>query len=239
MIKYKLVNQYLTTYKGFQWEIGKPVTTNGTEGLCSSGWLHYYHDPLLAVLFNPIFGNIRNPRLFEVEAEGKHLDEFCKAGCTKLTLLKEIEVPKITDYQKRVFSILCVNNLPWSYTKYSKYTWDKWSEGWLSGTNKEFPLAKWPNIIYDYDHLYPKRVDTFDTNYRFNMADLLLYELRSNWVLSPFDPQEYVSILDCAYGCVLQENIEINAAFSGTTLALKEKSIKTVVELLKQCLNFE
>lgn len=107
MIKYKLTTRDLKTFNGFQWEIGKKVTTNGMGGLCSSGFLHYYHHPLLAVLLNPLHADITDPRLFEAEAEGIHLDDNgLKGGCTEMTLVREIDLPEITTTQKVAFGIL-------------------------------------------------------------------------------------------------------------------------------------
>src|SRR5690606_4646419 len=107
MKKYKLTTQDLTTYNGFKWEIGKKYTTNGEGGLCGPGFLHYYHHPLLAVLLNPIHADIINPRLFEVEAEGIHLDNHgLKGGCTEMTILREIDLPEITTTQRVAFSVL-------------------------------------------------------------------------------------------------------------------------------------
>ena len=51
---YKLTNQEMQTHNGFQWELGEWQETSGEGGLCGPGWLHYYSDPLLAVLLNPI-----------------------------------------------------------------------------------------------------------------------------------------------------------------------------------------
>ncbi len=133
LIKYKLTTQALTTHRGFQWEIGKKYTTSGEGRLCGPGWLHYYHDPLLAVVFNPIHARIVNPRLFEVEAGGKHLDDLGrKGGCTEMRLVKELELPKISPVQLQAFAVLCAKAV------YSDNggVWDSWAEKWLSGEDR-------------------------------------------------------------------------------------------------------
>ena len=132
-IKYKLVNQQLTTFNGCQWKIGIPKETSGEGDLCSSGWLHYYHDPLLAVLLNPIHADIHNPRLFTCLVEGGQKDDRgLKGGCTKLTLIKEIPLPVVTKNQKIAFGILCAQQV------YSDNggVWDNWAEKWLSGEDR-------------------------------------------------------------------------------------------------------
>jgi len=127
MKKYKLTTQDLTTYFGYQWKIGENKTTNGNGRLCGPGFLHYYHHPLLAMILNPIHADIRTPRLFEVKATGKHLNDVgLKGGCTKMKLIRELPLPTITRNQKLAFGILCakkVNNDP---------IWDDWSNVWLN-----------------------------------------------------------------------------------------------------------
>ncbi len=136
MKKYKLTTQDLKTHNGFQWEIGKEQTTSGQGELCSSGWLHYYHHPLLAVLLNSIHANIKNPKLFEVKALGVHKnDKGLKGGCTKLTLVKEIELPIITLNQKTVFGILCAKEV------YKEEKWNLWADNWLSGKDRTADAA--------------------------------------------------------------------------------------------------
>jgi hypothetical protein len=132
MKKYKLTNQDMRTHNGFQWELGKEVNTDGdSEKLCNEHWLHYYHHPLLAVLLNPIHAHIINPRLFEVKALGKHLDDKgIKGGCTKMTLVKEIELPEITLNQKIAFAILCALEV------YKESTYILWANNWLNNVDR-------------------------------------------------------------------------------------------------------
>ena len=59
MIGYKLTNENHETYNGTKWGPGVTHETDGHGELCGSGWLHYYDDPLLAVLLNPIHANFQ------------------------------------------------------------------------------------------------------------------------------------------------------------------------------------
>src|SRR5262245_43735323 len=106
MKAYKLTRQNLTTYGGFQWEIGKTYKTSGEDDLCSGGWLHFYEHPLLAVFHNPIHANYSNPRLFEAKI-GQKIKKDCqlKAGTTSLTLLNEIPIPEVTTEQRIRYAI--------------------------------------------------------------------------------------------------------------------------------------
>lgn len=129
--KYKLTNQNLQTYGGFQWTLGNKETASGEDDLCGPGWLHYYHHPLLAVLLNPIHANIKEPRLFEVLAEGEHKDDRgLKGGCTEMTLLKEIPLPEVTEEHRIAFGILCAKEVE------EGKEWNEWADNWLSGKDR-------------------------------------------------------------------------------------------------------
>ena len=132
MKKYKLTDQNMRTHRGFQWRLNEEQIVNGnSNNLCNSHWLHYYHSPLLAVLLNPIHANISNPRLFEVKATGKHLnDRGLKGGCTKMTLVKELELPQFTLNQKIAFGILC------SLEVYKEKSFVLWANNWLNDINR-------------------------------------------------------------------------------------------------------
>jgi hypothetical protein len=125
---YKLTDKNMQTYNKFQYDLGKTYTTNGEGDLCSRGWLHAYEHPLLAVLHNPIHGEFGSEmRLFEAEASGKiKRDGQMKLGCTELTLLKEIEIPKITTEQRIRYAILCAKKV----YKNGKFT--TWADRWIS-----------------------------------------------------------------------------------------------------------
>ena len=131
MIKYKLTDQQMRTHNGFQWELGKPVETSGEGDLCGPGWLHYYDDPILAVLLNPIHANIANPRLFECSATGKHkLDRGLKGGCTQMTLNKELDLPTLTRLNQVAFGILCALEV------YRDPAFVEWANAWISGNDR-------------------------------------------------------------------------------------------------------
>jgi hypothetical protein len=148
MIKYKLTNQNLQTYNGFQWGIGKKVTTSGKGELCSEGWLHFYHSPELAVILNPIHANFKNPRLFEVEVGETCLDDRgLKGGATEMTLIKELDLPQISLTQKIAFGILCAKEVC------DDIKWNEWADKWLSGEDRTMQfaynaLAEAPYVAY-------------------------------------------------------------------------------------------
>lgn len=131
MKAFKLTNQNRFTRNQTRW--GRRVThkTDGKGELCGPGWLHYYNDPLLAVLLNPIHAGFSNPMLFEAKAEGKiKRNRGLKFGCSKLTTIKQIPLPVITPEQRICFAIACVSQvcfLP---------AFVHWSHSWLSGEDR-------------------------------------------------------------------------------------------------------
>ena len=130
-IRCKLTDQNLKTYNGFQWELGKKRVASGKGELCSSGWLHCYTHPLLAILLNPVHANIKNPRLFEIEVGGKmKTDNGLKEGWTGMALVKEIEIPEISLTQKIAFGILC------SLEVYKEESYVIWAKNWLNNVDR-------------------------------------------------------------------------------------------------------
>ena len=130
-IKYKLTTQGLTTHNGFQWTKGIAEYADGSGALCSSGYLHYYHNPLLAAFLNPIHANISNPKLWIVKCEGQHLDDNgLKGGCTKMTLLKDIKMIEPTLNNRIAFGILCAMKM------YKAEAFQKWAQAWIDGTDR-------------------------------------------------------------------------------------------------------
>jgi hypothetical protein len=144
MIKYKLTRKNDTTYNNTLWGPGITHETDGSGKLCSKGWIHYYDSPELAVLLNIIHAGFHSPKLWECEAEGQHLtDKGLKGGCTKLTTVREIPIPKITSIQKIAFAILCsletINNNEY-YTDIQltdiQLKLVSWARGWLDGSDR-------------------------------------------------------------------------------------------------------
>ena len=132
---YKLTDANAQTYNKTQW--GEGITHEGTgEGeLCGPGWIHAYTDPLLAVLLNPIHGDFKSPRLWEAEGEVGKEDLGLKVGCKKLTTLKEIPLPEITNNQRIRFAILCALEV------YLDGAFINWANDWLSGVDRSANAA--------------------------------------------------------------------------------------------------
>jgi hypothetical protein len=145
MTVYKITDKDMETgheYKLTKWKIGVPVEPGKSEKLDVHKWLHEwlyaYEHPLLAVLHNPIHANYKNGyRLFEAEAEGEtETKSQMMLSCTKLTLIKEIEVPKITVEQKLAYGILCIKSC------FKNRRWNIWANNWLSGKDRSNESAE-------------------------------------------------------------------------------------------------
>ncbi len=133
---YKLTTSNHTTYGGMKW--GPRVTHRATGakkgGLCTSGFIHAYTDPNLAVLFNPIHGNFQNPVLWE--GVGKiYEDDHLKVGCRQFTTVKEIKLPKFTTNQKTAFAIYCAQEV------YGDEEFKRWAGDWLCGKDRSARAA--------------------------------------------------------------------------------------------------
>jgi len=129
---YKLTDENMRTYGGFQWALGveRRIEKKGGE-LCSNAYFHAYEHPLLAVLHNPIHANYRNPRLFEAITDDEPLREGqMKLGVKSITLVKELPVPAITDEQRIRYAILCAKVVC------DDEEWNGWADNWLSGKDR-------------------------------------------------------------------------------------------------------
>jgi hypothetical protein len=141
MIRYKLTDENMQTYKEFQWELGKvyEIDINWQSkyvSLCSRSWFHVYSHPLIAVLMNPIHADFKNPRLFKCSCSGYHqIDNGSKEGFVKVKLLKELKIPEITLTQRVAFGILCAKKI------YEGNEWNKWADKWLKGKDRSCSAA--------------------------------------------------------------------------------------------------
>ena len=131
MKAYKLTDKHALTRNGTTWGPKVTQTADGSGELCGPGWLHFYADPLLAVLLNPIHANFTEPRLWEAEAEGEiKEDHGLKFGCTKLATLCEIPLPQISTTQRVAFGILCAKQVC------TNAEWVTWADNWLTNRNR-------------------------------------------------------------------------------------------------------
>jgi hypothetical protein len=133
---YKLTDQDCRTRGDTLWTPGEWRETVGAGTLCGPGWLHAYATPELALLLNPIHGNIKNPRLWLAEGDGKRLDDGqLKLGCTQLRIVEELPMPVITTEQRIGFAVLCAAH------GYGDVAWNEWAWGWLLSVDRSADSA--------------------------------------------------------------------------------------------------
>ena len=136
-ICYKLTDSRMQTYGATQWVVGETKRTSGEGRLCGPGWLHWYDDPIVALLMNPVHAWFVTPRLFVAEWGGRRKDDSgLKSGSTALTLTQEVlPVPTVTPMQRVAFGILAALEV----TKQA--SWREWAERWLSGEDRTIAAA--------------------------------------------------------------------------------------------------
>lgn len=139
---YKLTDQDMRTFGGFQWELGQirsvaPATR--CPELCTDGVTHAYHDPLVAVLMNPAHASYSPARLFAAEAPAIVADDGLKCGVYALTLVREMDVPQPTLLARAFFGVMCAQQVC------TDARWNRWAEGYLSGKDRSTEAA---NVAY-------------------------------------------------------------------------------------------
>lgn len=133
MTIYKLTDQDMRTYNGFQYTLGVEARATG-EGtrLCSHDLLHFYLSPEIAVLLNPIHAGIKNPRLFRAETpDVPVMDGQRKGGVKRMTLVEEMALPTMSLEQRMQVAIA----LAWGQTGAGD-PWRLWALAWLRGQDR-------------------------------------------------------------------------------------------------------
>ena len=134
---YKITDSADQTRSMCQWGEGVTIKTSGEGEMCGTGFTHWYTDPRLAVLFNPIHGNfdLKTAHLWEGEGEIIKTDGL-KVGCIEATTLKRINFPTILTEQKVKFAILCILEV------YNEEKFVRWAHNWLDGTDRAAETAE-------------------------------------------------------------------------------------------------
>jgi len=135
---YKLTDENDRTYSGCQWGEDVQHVTSGEGQLCGDGWTHWYTDPLLAVLLNPIHADfaLATAHLWEGQGTIGADDNGLKVGCTDGRTLRRVEMPRVTLEQRIRFGILCARVV------YGGPGWNLWADEWLSGKDRTTTTAK-------------------------------------------------------------------------------------------------
>ncbi len=121
-----------------QWGPGVEHAAPGGD-LCTSGVIHAYRDPLLAVFMDPGQGGYTNKpgaRLWRLDAD-VCADDGTKVGCTRVKMLCEIDPPTLSTDERTHAAILIARQV------YADPDWQGWARRWLSGEDRATGAATW------------------------------------------------------------------------------------------------
>ena len=127
---YKLTDEHGQTYNNTQWGEGVTHTASDTGALCTTGWLHAYTDPYIAILLNPIHADFTSALLWTAEGEIEITEYDLKVECTTLTTLRTIPLPILTTEQRVHIAVLCALEV------YHKPVFVTWANNWINGTDR-------------------------------------------------------------------------------------------------------
>ena len=134
----KLTDKDGRTYEGCQW--GENITNRAKgkgKALCSSGVIHYYEDPLLAVFANPIHGrfDLKTALLWEFKPKREINKDNLKCACKEGTTIKLIPIPEMTIEQRVEIAIRCSLEIK------QKPKYVEWAKRWLDRTDRRRAAA--------------------------------------------------------------------------------------------------
>jgi len=134
----KLTDSNDRTRGGTQWGPGVLHRAPGTGDLCTDGWIHYYRDPMLAVMMDPVDGKFgENAHMWTVTVSGKRKHEPDKSGAQRVRTVERIDMPVVTRTQRQAFGILAAREVYGGWANYdTDGIWWSWSERWLSGEDR-------------------------------------------------------------------------------------------------------
>ena len=151
---YKLTDENDRTRDGCQWGHGVCIETSGIGDLCSGGWTHWYSDPLLAVLLNPVNSklDLSTAHLWEGHDGGGEIksDRGLKYGCSRGTTIHRVELPVVTTEQHIRFGL----GAAWAVTP--DLAWRKWATDWLTGEDRSAESATtWWSVWSPWSPVWP------------------------------------------------------------------------------------
>ena len=139
----KLMDSNNRTLGGTTW--GNGVThaaRGGMMELCSDTVIHFYSDPILAVLMNPAHRNFDSLIARRFVPHGKIISDGTKSGCQSGTTFETVELPEISLEAKIHFGILCALKV------YKRKSFADWAKNWLDGTDRTKESAYTADATY-------------------------------------------------------------------------------------------
>lgn len=169
----KWVSKDMKTMNRTCWDVGVTKKLPEQENLRVDylGLFHYYRHPLLAVIFKGDHGCGAYKKLYAVKPEGVIVDRVDMSGATTLTLIEEIEAPKLDGNRRIAFFILCALEV----CKKDEYVF--WAKKWLSGADRsqqsaEVAAAKLAKNTSDLTVIYGRDAAYYAAYFDYYIADI-------------------------------------------------------------------
>ena len=133
---YKLTDENWESYGKTKWGPGVTHTAKGEGGkLCTNGLLHYYHDPLVALMVAPAHVDFNKPVLWLAEADTELVSDGLKAGAKQLTTVSILPIPQITTHERVRFALYIALHT------YEDKNYKEWASRWLTGEDRSESAA--------------------------------------------------------------------------------------------------
>jgi hypothetical protein len=135
---YKITTKYDTTFNRTQWGecVTNTVQLRDTYKLCSHHVLHAYASPAMAVIMDPAhMCLLPNGKLWKCDGDVV-INDGTKIGCTSLTTLHEIPIPKISHEEYVTIAISCTKHIC------TDRVWLSWADNWLDGMDRNIHTAR-------------------------------------------------------------------------------------------------
>ncbi|MDD5549557.1 MAG: hypothetical protein PHI79_08205 [Sulfurovaceae bacterium] len=235
----KLTDEKGRTFNKTQWGENVTHTANGLGELCGIGWIHFYDDPVLAVLLNPIHANFNNPILWKIKVYGViKEDKGLRFGATKVKTIKKIALPIISVEQRVRFAILC------SIEVYKEKSFLIWAENWLSGKNRTAQAAYSANAAAAYTAYaaayaayaaaaYSANAAAAYAAYATNTAYAAAYAAEEVAAYAAYSANAaaYAAVEVAAYAAVDVAAYAANAAYSANAAAAKNINLSNIAKI--------
>ena len=117
-----------------KWDEGVENRAPGGGKICSAAYIHGYLTVYQAVVMNPIHANFPHPLGWECDADVE-LNDGTKLGCTRMRVLRRIELPVYRSEQLVYLAITA------SLKVFTVPDYVQWASNWLDGSDRSATSA--------------------------------------------------------------------------------------------------
>lgn len=166
---YKITDSNFNTRNKTHWAEGVSRTTWAHEygnydiDICTDQCFHAYENPYIALLMyerNIDYCNVPLV-LWEAKAEGEIVqDGWKKMGCTKLTTIRVMEFPKMTNEQRiKIMLLFTIKHMATLSTTIDIETFITWAKQWIDGVGRDYASVDKVRDSICYHHLTDSAID--------------------------------------------------------------------------------